>query len=510
MKKTSTKNTVAKSASIVTVLAVFERSLGFLYRIALSRLIGAEGVGIYQVSLSLFALFLTIGTGGIPITLSRLIAKNKTERNALEERRNIGAGILLSLLLTLPVVLILLPFAHKLPFLFSDARCIPVFRILLSGLVFCAVFAVLRGAFWGNKNFFIPALLELAEETVMVIVGVLLLRGVSNPLSGAMRASVAVVASYLFSFTASALCFFIYGGRVSKPKNRLKPLFNATLPITCVRGASALVNSAIAVLLPAMLIRAGVSHSEALKLFGVASGMAMPVLFVPSTVVGALALVLVPELSGDYHAKNKRRLYNNIERGLRFSILLSLFLLPFFFTLGDKIGALAFSNKLAGEYIKKGCWVLLPMSLSMISTSILNSIGFERQTLLFYFVGAGGALLCILLLPPFFGAYAYIMGLGVSFSLNAVCNLILLGKKCDGLFAQTGKRLMKNLAVCLALCLPLCLYGALSVSLFSKLFSPLLSLLFGALSLLLFSFLSYLPCGLFAFQNIFGKRRKKE
>ena len=75
------KNTVYKNASIVTGLSVAERGLGFLYRIVLSRLIGAEGLGLYQVALSLFGLFLTIGTGGLPITLSRIIAKNKADGN---------------------------------------------------------------------------------------------------------------------------------------------------------------------------------------------------------------------------------------------------------------------------------------------------------------------------------------------------------------------------------------------------------------------------------------------
>jgi stage V sporulation protein B len=200
MKNLQRQSTLTKSASTVTLLAIFERSLGFLYRIVLSRLIGAEGLGVYQVSLSLFSLFLVIGTGGIPITLSRFIAKNQAEKDELGKRQNIGAGVCLCLFITLPILLILFPFADKLTFLFSDNRCIPVFRILLLGLVFCSLFAVIRGAFWGDKNFFLPALLELIEETVMVIVGVLLLRGETDALSGAKLAACAVTLSYLTSF----------------------------------------------------------------------------------------------------------------------------------------------------------------------------------------------------------------------------------------------------------------------------------------------------------------------
>ena len=122
MKKTTSQNTVALTASIVTGLSVAERSLGFLYRIVLSRLIGAEELGLYQVALSLFALFLTIGTGGIPITISRMISKSKAENRPLDEQRAVGAGLLLSLLLTLPVCLILIPFGDKLTFLFTEKR----------------------------------------------------------------------------------------------------------------------------------------------------------------------------------------------------------------------------------------------------------------------------------------------------------------------------------------------------------------------------------------------------
>ena len=52
------KSKVYANATIVTGLSVAERGLGFLYRIVLSRLIGAEGLGLYQVALSFFALFL--------------------------------------------------------------------------------------------------------------------------------------------------------------------------------------------------------------------------------------------------------------------------------------------------------------------------------------------------------------------------------------------------------------------------------------------------------------------
>ena len=92
------KRNIYQTATLVTILSVAERSLGFLYRIVLSRMIGAEGVGLYQVALSVFSVFVTIGAGGIPVTVSRLISKSKAEENGATENGVATSGVLFSLL----------------------------------------------------------------------------------------------------------------------------------------------------------------------------------------------------------------------------------------------------------------------------------------------------------------------------------------------------------------------------------------------------------------------------
>ncbi len=492
--------TVYKNASIVTGLSVAERCLGFLYRIVLSRLIGAEGLGIYQISLSLFSLFLTLGTGGIPITLSRMLAKSNAEKDANAGKAALSAGAILALALSLPVCLFIWVFGEKLTFLFSDMRSVKVLKILLVGLGFSCVYAVIRGYFWGNKRFLAASALEMSEEIVMVLVGIFLLKQVPSPTVGAERAAWAVVLSYALSCLFALLWFFAVGGRFSKPKNALKPLFNAAMPITFVRASGSLVSSAVAVLLPAMLVKAGLSTSEALQQFGVLSGMVMPVLFIPSTLIGSLALVLVPELSEDYYRKNTLRLQKNISRGLRFAFLIACLLLPFFFVLGEDVGRLAFASDSAGVMIAKSCPILLPMSLTMISTSILNSIGFEKQTLLFYFLGAAALLICVLVLPAFFGIYAYCVGLFVSYFVTALCNLIFLHKKCPVFSKRWGQVCVQLIFPALIAVLPVSLLGGFCLSLFKRFFGQVLApvctfLVMGISTFLIYFFARLLPFG---------------
>ncbi|MBQ8884827.1 MAG: oligosaccharide flippase family protein [Clostridia bacterium] len=488
MKEKSKKN-VYQTATLVTGLSVVERGLGFLYRIVLSRLIGAEGLGLYQIALSVFSVFLTIGTGGIPVTVSRFISKSKATGERDGERKAVSAGIALCLLLTLPVCIIFALFGKHFSFLFSDARGLDIFSILLVGLVFSSVYAVLRGGFWGDKSFLFPSVLELLEEAVMVIAGILLLRGIETPYEGARLAAVAVVISYLVSFSASCVGYFLRHGRLRSPKGTLKPLAASALPITAVRGGGSLVNSLVAVILPAMLIRAGATQSEALALFGIVSGMVMPVLSIPSTFIGSISLVLVPELAEDYYGGQKKRLTANIERGVFAATAIACILLPLFSVLGRDVGRLLYSNDEAGVMIERCSFMLLPMSLTMITTGVLNSLGFEKQTLLYYFVSAALMILAVFLLPQYIGIYAFPVGLALSFIACALLNLAYLCKKI-----RLSKAVFTRCLISVLLTLPITFIGKLIALPLTKFFSPFPAITLIGLAMMLITFVFYFFC----------------
>ena len=158
-----------KTVAIVTVFSVCEKFLGFLYRIYLSRTIGAEGIGMYQVALSVFALLLTICCSGTPITVSRLITKYNAENNKQKAQRVISAGLIFTVLIALPVCFIFYAFGNSFTFLFADDRCINIFMIVLPGLIFTSIYSVLRGVFWGTKDFLPYSIIELLEEISMII-----------------------------------------------------------------------------------------------------------------------------------------------------------------------------------------------------------------------------------------------------------------------------------------------------------------------------------------------------
>ena len=142
----------------------------------------------------------------------------------------------------------------------------------------------------------------------------------------------------------------------------------------------------------------------------------------------------------------------NLEHALQITTLIACALIPLLFVLGDEIGILLFSSKQGGEIIRNCCFMLLPMSLGMITTSALNSIGCEKQTCGFFFGGAAATLLCVWFLPQFAGVYALLIGMTASSCITMALNFFCFRKR-----AKKKCAFKSTLFAAAAICPPACL-----------------------------------------------------
>ncbi len=499
---------IYRTAAAVTLFSALEHGLGFLYRIILSRILGPEGLGVYQVSLTVFAVFLTVTSSGLPITLSRIISKHRAHGYRRGEQAATSAAILLALFVSVPLTLLLFLLREPFSRVFSDPRCADLFYILIVGLSFTSVYAILRGCFWGNKRFLAYSLVELIEEIVMIVAGVCLLLVLPSSVPDVNLAAMAVLISYLCSFSVAIVYFFVKGGKLRSPRGEFLPLIRSSLPVTAMRTSmrtsSSVVNSFISVLFPMRLMAAGVSSARALGEYGIVYGMVMPVLMIPSSLIGSIALVLVPELSECFYGRAKEKLSGLVEKALNATLLIAGMLVPLFLVCGGDVGALLYSNAASGRLISVCSLVLFPMSVTMISTSILNSLNCEKQTLLFFLFGAAAMLLCVWFLPRYLGSGALCIGMACDYLITAVCSLFWLRKK-------TGKlRSLRYFVRLAAAAVPVAALGyfvrKLLVSCMSYLPALALTILFVAgAEVLLFSALKLLDLKAL-FRRFFGRK----
>ena len=489
-----------KTVAIVTVFSVCEKFLGLLYRIYLSRTIGAEGIGLYQVALSVFALLLNVVCSGTPITVSRLMTKYRAHGQEVRVGKIIAAGITFTLAVALPVCAITMIFGKSFTFLFADERCLTVFLIVMPGLVFTSVYSVLRGVFWGNKDFLPYSVTELLEEICMIIVGIALISNATTVYQGAVRAGVAVLVSYIFSFSLGATVFVLRKNKLKNPLSEFKPLLKSALPVTAMRTANSLASSLVSIILPVRLIAAGMTSTEAMSAFGAAVGQAIPLLFIPTTLIGSFTLVLVPEISENYYKKNHFALKRDVEKAIKFSVLLTSFFVPIFTVCGEEIGLLVFGGGSSGKYLSASAFLMLFMSLSSITTSILNSMGLEKKTLIYFMISGALMLLSIWFLPKFTGIYALLIGFTFIYGLTTVLNLILIAKNCP-----IKPNYLKFLGYSTAFILPVTVFGVMLENLLIAPLGIFLTLIVCSIVMVTVLGLLYLSFDLFSV-SLFKKR----
>ena len=493
---------------MVTIFASAERFMGFLYRVYLSRALGPVGLGIYQITLSVVGVLVTLCASGIPITVSRLMLKERAKSDRVGEADVISAGILTSILVSAPIVVVLLLFREKLTFIFADERCYDVLVIILPGIVLTGVYAVIRGYFWGNRYYLSYSLIEFIEEAVMVAIGMILVSRATDLFDGAKKAGVAVFISYIVSFCLSSLVFAVRSGKLTNPIRKLKPLVVSSSPITVTRTLSSLMGSFVALILPARLVFYGMTKTQSISAFGEMSGMAMPLLFMPSTFIGSIALVLVPEISDDYYNGRTDELNKNIIKAFDCCVIISALVAPVFLGAGKEIGAFIYSSESAGVYLAVASFTMFPMSVSMMTTSLLNSVNKERFTLVNYLIGALFTLLSIIFLPKHMGIYSLIAGYAAGYIVMSVSNVLMLKRFCKGEF-----RWLKTLSLSAAASAAAGVFCYLLTDVFRR-FAPLLiTLVLSSVSTVAFTFILLCVFDVLSAKKLFafvGKNRKKE
>jgi len=416
------------SVALISLFAVLTRGTGFVFRIVLSRILGAELLGVYQIAFSFFLVFLTIIASGIPLIISRQISSSGGNRH---RRGLVKAGLILSLAAAVGIIALVAFGQPVLKTLFADDRAYTILVALVPAILAYAVYTVLRAVWWGQKKYFLLGASELAEQVIRVVLFLVFLTFSS------LFVNLAILAAISFTiacFLSALLVVIVYkrdakrtstGGNLpplQKP-TQTPSLLRASAPITIVRVLTTIAFPIIAVVVPLRLVAAGWDAQTAVAHFGIAVGMALPLLSIPQTIISSIAVALVPELSKANAEKDYSSVTKQIDSCIKFTLLVNFILLPLFIALGPGIGQFLFANEAAGEYLRMSAWIMIPMSLSLITNAILNSIGRESRAMIHYIIGSVALFVSIWFLPQFIGIGSLIIGIGICMSIAALLNI---------------------------------------------------------------------------------------
>lgn len=420
---------ILKSVALISVFSVLTRLLGFLLRIFLSRTIGAEAIGLYQVALSVFMVLLTVVSSGLTLIISRMTASYRVSQDKKATASLITSGLLLALVVSVILCAIILIFKNLFAHLFTDENCVNILIILLPSLIFSAIYSVFRGAMWGHDNYFALCVTELFEMVIKIAFSVLLLNASMSVLQSATTVAWAFTLSCVFSAVLVVILYFFYGGKLGKPTRIYKTILSRSAPITGVRIAGSLVQPLIALILPARLMLAGYTASQAMSIYGIALGMTFPLLFLPTTLTGSLSTALVPDISMAMAQNDSSHIQKRVTASINFTLFISFLVVPIFVAIGDKIGVFLYGEALSGTLLQFSSWIMIPMGVTNITSAILNSVGLEVKSFINYIIGGIFTFISVMWLTKFMGVLSLPFGMGVSTTVTMILNIIMLKRK---------------------------------------------------------------------------------
>jgi len=359
----------------------------------------------------------------------------------------VSVSLIIGIVLSLTLCAIVIIFIPVLRAIFADDKCILLLLILLPALVFSSVYATIRGNIWGQNRYFSLCITELFEQVARVILFIVLISGLLGQTDGAVVSAISMTGACLCSALLVLIIYIATGGKFKGGKHNgfYKTLIKQSTPITGVRLAGSLVQPLIALIVPLRLVAAGYTSAQALTLYGTAMGMTIPFLYIPSTIIGSLSTALVPDLSAALAKNDTNYIKNRVVSAIRFTIFISVLFIPLYIGAGKIIGNFFYAESLAGILLEQSAWVMLPLGLTNITSSLLNSLGYEVKSMKNYVLGAILLILSIWFLPKLLGINALIYGFGLLFLTTCILNLRML-KKIIGCKLQISKFLWLSCA----------------------------------------------------------------
>ncbi len=435
------KTLFIKNAFILTVTSLVLRFLGIIFKVWLAAEVGSEGIGLYHLVFSVYTFVSTFASGGITIAVTRLAANELAVGNKDGLFKMLRRSLIITLVISLVSFCAVLFGSDFIALhIINDSRSSLSLAALSFSLPFMGITAVLKGYFVARRKVAVNSAAVLLEQVVRIILCLYFVRrfapfGVGSAVAGVLLGdTLAEISSCLFT----AVAFKIdckkadFGGSTPSFKSA-KEIMRISTPITAGRYGTTLLRTIENVLVPKALTKAGGHFNRSLSLFGSLKGMALPVLFFPSSLIGAFSSLLVPEMSEALARHQPKVIRRNVERTLKITLILGLIFSGIFFFAGQRIGDLIYHDGDSGYLIR----VLAPLVplfyLDSISDGILK--GLDQQNFAFRNAVIDSALriLLILLIVPRTGINGF---LGIMYFSNLLTFSLNVGR----LIKITGAR----------------------------------------------------------------------
>lgn len=403
-----------QNAMLLTASGLVLRMLGMGFRVVLSAYLGGEGMGLYQLILAVYMVFVSLATAGMNVAATRLAAQSlaRGQGMAATLRGLCTAALAFGTVAMVAQALLAGPAAHS---LLHDARAETALRVLAPSLPFMAVSGALRGCFLAARRVTPNVVTQLIEQLVRMAVAVAGLRVMAQ--WGAGYGCAAVLLGNTVSEGVSCCLMLLFAARTPEFARRgqepLHPctrreLYEIVLPVTGSRLLGSGLQAVESSLIPLTLSLYTGSRAVAMTQYGNFKGMALPLLFFPFSVLSALSGLLMPEITrahtrGD--GAGTRRLIGTM---LKLTGLFSLAAGACFVAFGPQLAQIVYRDAEVGRYVQVLGFVAPFMYLESMVDGVLKGLGEQLATFRYSLADSLLRIAAIAVLLPRYGIMAFL------------------------------------------------------------------------------------------------------
>lgn len=329
MKDLKKMSSLSVGAIILLVSGVICKALGALFRLPLTNLLGIEGIGIFQLIMSLYAFALVVTCGGVTNSLSKLISTARGRGDTKSVSIYLKRSLLIALGTGIGIGLVFMIFGNYICN-FQGIGNNQSYSLFIIILPLGASLTVLRGYFQGYQNMLPTAISQIVEQVFKFVFGLVFAFyfGKIGIAEGVFGAFVGITLSEVISVIYLFILFLIKNKdheklkELSSIKYARKEYDNAYFPLTLSASILPLVNAFDGLIIVPRLMQAGFSNGVATKLFGLQTGITGAILNFPLIISMAVTTTLLPNISYLISRGTGGRVV--IERGLKILLFLIL------------------------------------------------------------------------------------------------------------------------------------------------------------------------------------------
>ena len=381
-----------KGTMILTISSIIVKVIGSLNWIILSRVLGGEGIGLYQMGFPIYLMAITVSSAGVPVAISIITSEKLANKDYRGAKRVFNVSLRLLLISGLVFSSALLFGADFLinQHIIRDARAYYSIIALAPAVFFVTFLASFRGYLQGWQIMTPTATSEVVEQLVRVIT-MLVFADLFMPYGLAYAAGGASMGAGAGAFCALLVLMWFY----RRLKRRLheeieaqddsipqesaghiiKRLLKLALPVSLTSLMLPIGANLDLLIVPQRLEVAGFDVRHATELFGYLTGMAVPLVNLATIFTAAMTISLVPSISESRTLERFDAIRDKIRLAFRVAMIITFPCFMGLFFLAEKVAALIYNAPGAAGAIQTMSVGILFLGMHQISTGILQCLG---------------------------------------------------------------------------------------------------------------------------------------